>query len=630
MASDKIKHGRSKLISNYGGVGSIIETQDCSVIVETFDNWRYGTLQNKLSSYIIKDDRLLNRLKARFPKLRHIVRIPTEENSFFDQLMPTASYFPKWFYCPRCNRFEELSNWFKKWPKEKKYFNPPKCWNIDCKEQILEQVRFVMTCKEGHIEDIPWRHWNKRLPSDQTNINEEDENEDNAKNDRPKGPQLNLSETCCLKQDLRYEISRENTELSGIWIKCVNCGNAQSLKGIFDYEKKCNGKKYWIGQAEGNFVDEFCNSIPFQKIPQIQVKVKTSNSVYYANILSSIYIPEMQNPITTETRIIIDNYLEKNTYSKDQIAEIIRDGHNIPIDVVKAYLETGDPSFISEEAFREVEYSYFLKGEQPENNQLKFRRILCADSIIGFSDLVKIEKLKKITVQTSFTRQEPIDTDSILQEESRYEYNVKRQSVSKNNFETKLLPGIESFGEAILFVLDKTTLANWELQNDIIERTKTIKTNAENSTWHYHKIIARTLSPRKILIHTLSHLVIRELQYVCGYPVSSMQERLYVSDSMNGFLISAFDGTDGYLGGLSNLCNDLEELNKIIQSAINRAKNCSSDPICLESSGQGVSQLNLAACHSCTLTPDITCELSNLFLDRKLVVDNNYGFFKAI
>lgn len=41
MARDKIKHGRSKLISNYGGVGSLIETQDCSVIIETFDNWQY-------------------------------------------------------------------------------------------------------------------------------------------------------------------------------------------------------------------------------------------------------------------------------------------------------------------------------------------------------------------------------------------------------------------------------------------------------------------------------------------------------------------------------------------------------------------------------------------------------------
>ena len=80
MPNDRIKHGRSKLISNYGGVGSFIETQDCSIIIETFDNWQYKDLSNKLSSYIIKDDRLLNRLKNRFQNIRHIVQIPTDKN----------------------------------------------------------------------------------------------------------------------------------------------------------------------------------------------------------------------------------------------------------------------------------------------------------------------------------------------------------------------------------------------------------------------------------------------------------------------------------------------------------------------------------------------------------------------
>jgi hypothetical protein len=97
---------------------------------------------------------------------------------------------------------------------------------------------------------------------------------------------------------------------------------------------------------------------------------------------------------------------------------------------------------------------------------------------------------------------------------------------------------------------------------------------------------------------------------------------------MQGFLISAFDGTDGYMGGLSTLCNDLERLREIIQLAIDRAKDCSSDPICMESEGQGVSELNLAACHSCALIPEVSCELSNLFLDRKILVDMTFGFFK--
>lgn len=629
MPNDRIKHGRSKLISNYGGVGSLIETQDCSIIIETFDNWQYKDLSNKLSSYIIKDDRLLNRLKNRFPNIRHIVQIPTDKNSFTDHVRPSANYFSKWFYCPhsKCNRFADYNEWKRRWiaaGKKIDYFNPPKCTNLDCKEEVLEQIRFVMTCKDGHIHDIPWKHWNTFLPEDHTDI-EDDNAEDEISNIKPQGPQIDLSRTCCQSQDLRYEISKENTELTGIRVVCKSCKNVRTLKGVFNYQTDCFGKKYWLGMTNGKWADEECKQ-------KTKVVVKTSNSVYYANSLSSIYIPERQSPITSEVRVEIDNLLDSGEFTTEEIIKNISITKKISKDILRNYLETGNVTFIPDIAFRETEYNYLLKGEQPENNQLKFRLLYCSIQIFGFEKLVKLDKLKKITVQTSFTRQEPIDVDSILQVDNIFyqDYNVKRQSVSKNNFETKMLPGIESFGEGILFVLDKEKLNRWELQKDVLERTKIIRENANNSSWQYHKIIARTLTPRKVLIHTLSHLLIRELEYVCGYPASSLQERLYVSDTMHGFLISAFDGTDGYLGGLANLCNNLDKLNEIVQSAVNRAKDCSSDPICMESEGQGVSQMNLAACHSCTLTPDITCELSNLFLDRKLIVDETFGYFKSI
>jgi len=628
MPNNNIKHGRSKLISNYGGVGSLIETQDCSIIIETFDNWEYKDLGNRLSTYIIKDDRLLNRLKNRFEKLRHIVKIPTDKNSLKEQIQPKANYFSKWFYCSKCKRFAEYSEWLERWivtGKNKDYFNPPKCCNGECKEEILEQIRFVMTCKDGHIHDIPWKHWNLRLPTDRSNMEEEEEDDVNEKREKLNGPQLDLSRTCCgQEQDLRYEISKENTELSGIRVKCEHCKKSETLKGIFNYERDCEGKKYWLGKENGSWINELCEQ-------KTKVVVKTSNSVYYANTLSSIFIPKFQIALDEEKRLRIERLLDKGNSIEEVVKKMFEDD-DVPKEITNQYLNKGEVRFIPEEEFRKTEYDYFLNDEEPEDKQLRFRLIQCLIQIFGFEKLIKIDKLKKIAVQSSFTRQEPIDTDSILIDEKsgEYLYTVKRQSVSKNNFKTQLLPGIESYGEGILFVLDKEKLNRWELQEEVIERTNIIRGNANNSSWQYHKIIARTLTPRKVLIHTLSHLLIRELEYVCGYPASSLQERLYVSDTMQGFLISAFDGTDGYLGGLASLCNNLDKLNEIIQSAINRANDCSSDPICMESEGQGVSQLNLAACHSCTLTPEITCELSNLFLDRKLLVNETFGYLKTI
>lgn len=623
MPNDKIKHGRSKHISNYGGVGSLIETTDNSIIIETFDEWGYNDLNEKLAHYIIKDDRLLQRLKNRFPNLKHLVAIPTDRDSFLHQVRPKASYFPKWFYCTRCNRFATYNDWKNRWriaSKSLDFFNPPKCSNKDCKENHLEQIRFVMTCSNGHIHDLPWEFWNNRLPSDRSQQNDE---ENDTKIEKSNGPQLDFSKRCCDNQDLIYKISRENTELSGIWVECKSCKKKANLKGIFNFEQLCLGKKYWLKPDNGKFHEEECKA-------KTIVKLKTSNSVYYANTLSSLFIPELQNPLSSEIRLDIDNLVAKQKYSNADIVELICDLKSIQKELVEQYLEIGDIKYIPDNVYRETEYKYFLEKEQPDNRQIKFSVIDCREEISRFSMLVKIDKLKKTTVQTSFTRNEPIDVDSILQNQNDYEYTVQRQSVSKNKFDTKTLPALESYGEGILFVLDKLELDQWEQQEEVIERTDKIKSNAKNADWKSHQIIAKSLTPKKILIHTLSHLIMRELEYVCGYPVSSLSERLYVSDTMNGFLISAFDGTDGYLGGLSNLCNDLENLNKIICSAILRATDCSSDPICIESEGQGVGQLNLAACHSCALTPETTCELSNLYLDRKLIVNNEYGFFKDL
>lgn len=622
MPNDKIKHGRSKHISNYGGVGSLIETTDNSIIIETFDEWGYGDLNEKLAHYIIKDDRLLQRLKNRFPNLKNLVAIPTDRDSFLHNVSPKASYFPKWFYCTRCNRFANYSEWKKRWTasgKKTDFFNPPKCSNRDCKENHLEQIRFVMTCRNGHIHDLPWEFWNNRLLSDRSQQTDE-ENEDI--NEKSSGPQLDFSKPCCESQDLIYKISRENTELSGIWVECKSCKKKANLKGIFNFEQTCLGKKYWLKPDNGKFHEEICNA-------KTSVKLKTSNSVYYANSLGSLYIPEMQNPLSTEIRIDIDNMVECGQFTTEQIVQLVSIQKKIDKKLIEQYLETGEIKYIPDNIYRETEYKYFLEKEQPDNKQIKFCVIDCSEQIHGFSKLVKIDKLKRTTVQTSFTRNEPIDVDSILQNSTDYEYTVQRQSVSKNNFDTKTLPALESYGEGILFVLDEPKLKQWEQQQEIIERTEKIKSNAENADWKSHQIIAKSLTPRKVLIHTLSHLLMRELEYVCGYPASSLSERLFVSETMHGFLISAFDGTVGYLGGLSNLCNDLENLNNIINSAIFRATDCSSDPICIESEGQGVGQLNLAACHSCTLTPETTCELSNLYLDRKLVVSKEYGFFKS-
>ena len=58
----------------------------------------------------------------------------------------------------------------------------------------------------------------------------------------------------------------------------------------------------------------------------------------------------------------------------------------------------------------------------------------------------------------------------------------------------------------------------------------------------------------------------------------------------------------------------------VLRQALLDALNCSSDPLCIESKGQGVDALNLAACHACALLPETSCEEGNRLLDRLLLV----------
>jgi hypothetical protein len=64
------------------------------------------------------------------------------------------------------------------------------------------------------------------------------------------------------------------------------------------------------------------------------------------------------------------------------------------------------------------------------------------------------------------------------------------------------------------------------------------------------------------------------------------------------------------------------------------ARWCSSDPVCIESVGQGADNANLAACHGCVLVPETSCEEGNRLLDRAILVGTpdkpEIGFFEAL
>lgn len=148
---------------------------------------------------------------------------------------------------------------------------------------------------------------------------------------------------------------------------------------------------------------------------------------------------------------------------------------------------------------------------------------------------------------------------------------------------------------------------------------------------------SRLKPPRYWLVHTLAHVLIRELAMTCGYGAASLSERLYAWPAADGrppaagmLIVTTASDSDGTLGGLVQL-SEPARLERVVSSALRRAARCSSDPVCARRTpGDTEDFLHGAACHCCAMASETSCERANRFLDRRFLLDlpgSSLGFF---
>ncbi|MDQ7085322.1 MAG: hypothetical protein Q9M36_10535 [Sulfurovum sp.] len=154
------------------------------------------------------------------------------------------------------------------------------------------------------------------------------------------------------------------------------------------------------------------------------------------------------------------------------------------------------------------------------------------------------------------------------------------------------LPAIELFGEGVFFSIDEQLLSKWETLPSVRKRANEILERYEKSEITLHTDIEVT--PRFLLLHTLSHLLIRELESTAGYPAASLKERIYSSGDkkMGGILIyTTVADIVGSLGGIVESAEPKEFLT-LMDGVFKHAQWCSLDPVCTEHEGQGPAWLN--------------------------------------
>lgn len=284
----------------------------------------------------------------------------------------------------------------------------------------------------------------------------------------------------------------------------------------------------------------------------------------------------------------------------------------------------------TEEAFRRSEYDALKAGRGAPQSDLLVEpaRAQQYDQPISssFSYLALIHKLRETRALAGFTRILPPDG------------NLASPRLQRLALDQRIdwLPATIVRGEGIFVEFDRARLDAW------LGRTPAIRERIGhlNATYNTRRVAQgqnpRPVPPELVLLHTFAHVLINQLAYECGYGSASLRERLYCAEDnahgpMCGVLIYTASGdSEGSMGGLVRQAAQ-GTFESIVARAIQKAGWCSSDPVCIESRGQGAENCNLSACHSCCLVPETSCEEGNRLLDRALLVgkpgEPEIGFF---
>ncbi|SHM17438.1 DUF1998 domain-containing protein [Fibrobacter sp. UWB7] len=568
---------RSQIITTFGP-GAIADMVDMSVIIASPEYWSDAK-------------------PIREPNLEHLLKVSNfclppyseRENS---RDIP-AYRFPYWVFCQKCHA---LAPYWKMIATEQ-------CNHKNGKKELLVPSRFVCACPSGHLEDFPYSWWVHKGDFVAVDRCDPEKKYDN----------------------LKINFQNKSGGLESIVIECTKCGQKRSMAGSMGKDSlsnyRCRGKRPWLG-------NEIEDNDPNSCEEKLRVLQRGAANVYFTVTSSALTIPPWSEKIRVAVmrNSRLQNALKDESYSDDakkmainmSVPDLVRQyGVEKVYDEMMCTIKGPDTTKpFTKQKMYEDEYSALCNG----NNEGEW---FCSskENVSSFlqsyiSQMVLVTRLREVLALRGFYRVKPEGSA-----------NGEYMPLSRNKLDW--LPAIEMLGEGIFIRLDEQKVAEWEKANSsrYEEMDKRLK---------HSGIRCDNFSARYVLLHTLSHLLIRQLSIESGYSGSSIRERIYSSykDGLNmaGVLLyTSSSDSDGSLGGLVRKGTE-ESFEQTFRSMLQGASWCSSDPICVDSLSQGTNGLNYAACHACTLLPETCCEMRNCLLDRAAVVgkidQRDVGFFE--
>lgn len=602
-----------QLISTFGP-GAMIDLPTRSVVVGGLELWE---MQGNAAFTAIPEPRLVARLerflkeKGRLPQTAFLsLRTPPlsgdgPPNGF--QRGVAAPIFPTWFVCERDEtatsggttvRRRRLVRWRELDTKGRRQFAFD-----DGKKSDVTPIRFVAACKKGHLQDIDWK-W-----------------------------VVHGSVAC--QEPMWVEERGTSADPADTTIVC-GCGRSLSLQQTFQEGRlgRCKGERPWLLDRDPAKCDE-----------NLKLLTRTATNTYFPQVYTVVSLPAELDELTR----LVEELSAKltNVQSVQDVAAAKRFNAEVAAtlgpyadaDIFERLerIREGARSDASRPA-KLAEFAVFASAA-PEigSNDPKAKlyaqtlpRAAWADSGAGIDlrvikNLVAVHRLREVSCLYGFTRFEaaPTSADGDIED---VQLAVRGAPLSKD---ADWLPAVEQFGEGLFIHFDETLIDSWLKQALTQQREKTLL--AGYGFWRRRFTGNPPPYPGTpyVLLHGVAHALISEIALDCGYPASSLRERVYALSSSRaggyadccGVLIyTAAAGAQGTLGGLVATA---PRFASILRRALERLRICSNDPVCADhepDDRSGDRATHGAACHGCLLIAETSCEMRNLFLDRALLV----------
>ena len=581
-------------LTAYAGVGSIVRDNNDFLMAVT--DIRYWKSQDGVQAST--PIRFIERVKKHLKTSKNLYMPPLAQikmsggTEVVGYPIP-AVIFPSYAKCKSCNRLHHKP-WY---GVDSDISKSLRC--VNCNSSGLEQVTWCAVSSAGDLKDVPWHDICHR--------------KSNRKCEKPypeaylkivsgaKGKNL----VYCTKCDSSSTFNRSDfNSIENVqpWVKESAVNSEPKTYTVMEI----NDPRVYASKKERAIVIP-----PESNVDKCSISYKLSCNSVLMNSIDGESRPHKKKKIlitaANDYRCTVQDIRDALEIIELERTELnIISAGEMLVDEFKALMTIEDfkegADFITTHKTREWE-SYL--SSVPLSGELN--RI---SSVIG--DVVSVDRLRVIEAFMGFYRRAS-DFDA-----AEDEPNIVSPDI---NGELDWLPAIELFGEGIFFTINESVLDSWEGSQELRLRAAEVDERYRSSTVGSFNDDEFKVTPRFMLLHTLAHLIIRELEISAGYPAASLSERIYCSKTkdMAGILIyTAVPDIAGSLGGIIEAAEPKNFI-KLLDGAFKHAQWCSLDPVCTEHEGQGPGLLNRAACHSCSLIPETSCDYGNVFLDRVFI-----------